>query len=41
MQWNPPSLENVSEDMVDQYFTPISAIEPELELPTKQREAFI
>ncbi|KAI3444750.1 hypothetical protein Pfo_001415 [Paulownia fortunei] len=39
-KWDPPSLEHVSQDMVDQYFTPLSAFEPELELPTKQREAF-
>lgn len=40
MQWDPPSLEHVSEDMVDQYFASLSAFEPELDLPTKQREAF-
>ncbi|XP_057806164.1 3-hydroxyisobutyryl-CoA hydrolase-like protein 1, mitochondrial [Salvia miltiorrhiza] len=40
-KWDPPSLEHVSEDMVDQYFTPLFAYEPELELPTNQREAFI
>lgn len=40
-KWDPPSLEHVSEDMVDRYFSPISALEPELELPTKQREAFL
>ncbi|XP_020551231.1 3-hydroxyisobutyryl-CoA hydrolase-like protein 1, mitochondrial isoform X3 [Sesamum indicum] len=39
-KWDPPSLEHVSQDMVDQYFSPLSAFEPELELPTKQREAF-
>ncbi|KAL0403122.1 UNVERIFIED_CONTAM: 3-hydroxyisobutyryl-CoA hydrolase-like protein 1, mitochondrial [Sesamum radiatum] len=39
-KWDPPSLEHVSQDMVDQYFSPLSAYEPELELPTKQREAF-
>ncbi|GFP80918.1 3-hydroxyisobutyryl-coa hydrolase-like protein 1 mitochondrial [Phtheirospermum japonicum] len=39
-KWDPPRLENVSQDMVDQYFTPLSAFEPELDLPTKQREAF-
>nr|CAN83437.1 hypothetical protein VITISV_000073 [Vitis vinifera] len=38
--WNPPSLEEVSSDMVDQYFSPISELEPELELPTTLREAF-
>ncbi|CAA0842713.1 3-hydroxyisobutyryl-CoA hydrolase-like protein 1-mitochondrial [Striga hermonthica] len=40
-KWDPPSLEHVSQDMVDQYFTRLSAFEPELDLPTKQREAFI
>lgn len=40
-KWNPPSLEQVSKDMVDQYFLPLSEFEPELELPTKLREAFI
>ncbi|KAL7610148.1 hypothetical protein Lser_V15G14181 [Lactuca serriola] len=39
-KWDPPSLEHVSKDMVDQYFSPISETEPELDLPTKQREAF-
>ncbi|KAK4403576.1 3-hydroxyisobutyryl-CoA hydrolase-like protein 1, mitochondrial [Sesamum angolense] len=39
-KWDPPSLEHVSQDMVDQYLSPLSAFEPELELPTKQREAF-
>ncbi|KAK4488545.1 hypothetical protein RD792_004309 [Penstemon davidsonii] len=40
-KWDPPSLEHVSEDMVDQYFSPLSAFEPELELSTKKREAFV
>uniref|UniRef100_A0A5B7BA93 3-hydroxyisobutyryl-CoA hydrolase n=1 Tax=Davidia involucrata TaxID=16924 RepID=A0A5B7BA93_DAVIN len=39
-KWNPPSLEQVSKDMVDQYFSSLSEHEPKLELPTKQREAF-
>ncbi|KAG4119457.1 hypothetical protein ERO13_D11G082000v2 [Gossypium hirsutum] len=39
-KWEPPSLEKVSDDMVDQYFAPLSESEPNLELPTKQREAF-
>ncbi|KAL3649426.1 hypothetical protein CASFOL_005829 [Castilleja foliolosa] len=39
-KWDPPRLENVSQDMVDQYFKPLSGFEPELDLPTKQREAF-
>ncbi|KAH7576258.1 hypothetical protein JRO89_XS01G0023600 [Xanthoceras sorbifolium] len=39
-KWNPSSLEQVSKDMVDQYFSPLSESEPDLELPTKLREAF-
>ncbi|KAG5626976.1 hypothetical protein H5410_012194 [Solanum commersonii] len=39
-KWNPPTLEKVTNDMVDQYFSPLTAFEPELELPTQQREAF-
>ncbi|KAK8476555.1 hypothetical protein V6N13_021005 [Hibiscus sabdariffa] len=39
-KWEPPSLEKVSNDMVDQYFAPLSESEPNLELPTEQREAF-
>ncbi|KAE9600764.1 putative 3-hydroxyisobutyryl-CoA hydrolase [Lupinus albus] len=39
-KWDPPTLEKVSEDMVDQYFLPLSESEPDLELPTKIREAF-
>ncbi|XP_057458170.1 3-hydroxyisobutyryl-CoA hydrolase-like protein 1, mitochondrial isoform X2 [Lotus japonicus] len=40
-KWDPPTLEKVSEDMVDQYFLPLSEFEPDLELPTKVREAFL
>lgn len=40
MQWNPPSLEQVSDDMVEHYFSPLNELEPDLDLPTKQREAF-
>ncbi|XVF22826.1 hypothetical protein REPUB_Repub12eG0204400 [Reevesia pubescens] len=32
-KWEPPSLEKVSNDMVDQYFVPLSESEPDLELP--------
>ncbi|KAE8734479.1 ATP-dependent caseinolytic protease/crotonase family protein isoform 2 [Hibiscus syriacus] len=39
-KWESSSLEKVSNDMVDQYFAPLSESEPNLELPTKQREAF-
>ncbi|XP_030965553.1 3-hydroxyisobutyryl-CoA hydrolase-like protein 1, mitochondrial isoform X4 [Quercus lobata] len=38
--WNPPSLEQVSKDMVEHYFSPLSKSEPDLELPTELREAF-
>ncbi|XP_061996460.1 3-hydroxyisobutyryl-CoA hydrolase-like protein 1, mitochondrial isoform X3 [Rosa rugosa] len=41
MQWDPPSVEKVTKDMVDQYFVPLSEFEPDLELPTESREAFI
>ncbi|KAI6706528.1 hypothetical protein NL676_009490 [Syzygium grande] len=34
-KWDPPSLDKVSEDMVDQYFSPLSELEPDLDLPTK------
>ncbi|KAF7825246.1 3-hydroxyisobutyryl-CoA hydrolase-like protein 1, mitochondrial [Senna tora] len=40
-KWDPPTLDRVSQDMVDQYFLPVSEFEPGLELPTKIREAFI
>ncbi|KAL6565885.1 hypothetical protein OROHE_004940 [Orobanche hederae] len=36
--WDPPSLEHVSQDMVDRYFSPITQFEPDLELPTKKPE---
>ncbi|XP_043718330.1 3-hydroxyisobutyryl-CoA hydrolase-like protein 1, mitochondrial isoform X3 [Telopea speciosissima] len=39
-QWEPPSLDQVSEGMVDSYFSPLNKLEPDLELPTKLREAF-
>ncbi|KAA8525592.1 hypothetical protein F0562_007447 [Nyssa sinensis] len=37
-KWDPPSLGEVTKDMVDCYFTPISEFEPELDLPTALRE---
>lgn len=40
-KWDPPTLEKVSQDMVDQYFIPLTEFEPDLELPTKSREAFL
>ncbi|KAL6513559.1 hypothetical protein OROGR_021045 [Orobanche gracilis] len=36
--WDPPSLDHVSQDMVDHYFSPITQFEPDLELPTKKSE---
>lgn len=41
MQWDPPSLAEVSKDMVDSYFSRLDEFEPELELPTAQREPFM
>ncbi|XP_010469172.1 PREDICTED: 3-hydroxyisobutyryl-CoA hydrolase-like protein 1, mitochondrial [Camelina sativa] len=38
-KWDPPSLENVSEDMVDDYFSALTATEPDLDLPIKLRES--
>ncbi|KAL5224536.1 hypothetical protein ABZP36_011175 [Zizania latifolia] len=40
-KWDPPALEYVSTDMVDSYFAPLGEFEPELKLPTEQREAFV
>lgn len=40
-KWNPSSLENVSDDMVDSYFIPLKESGPELELPVASREPFI
>ncbi|KAJ0963074.1 hypothetical protein J5N97_028196 [Dioscorea zingiberensis] len=40
-KWDPPSLDKVSEDMVECYFSPLDELEPELKLPTNLREAFI
>ncbi|MQM21072.1 hypothetical protein Taro_054104, partial [Colocasia esculenta] len=38
-KWDPPTLEEVSDDMVDFYFSPLGEFEPELKLPTQ--EAFL
>ncbi|CAN8254121.1 unnamed protein product [Cochlearia groenlandica] len=38
-KWDPPSLEKVSEDMVDEYFSPLTPSEPDLYLPIKLRES--
>ncbi|KAM5564677.1 hypothetical protein ABKV19_018977 [Rosa sericea] len=40
-KWDPPSLKEVSKDMVDCYFSPLPEVEPELELPTASREPFM
>ncbi|XP_010933711.1 small ribosomal subunit protein mS47 [Elaeis guineensis] len=40
-KWDPPSLEQVSDDMVEYHFSPLGEVEPELKLPTNLREAFI
>ncbi|XP_054784054.1 3-hydroxyisobutyryl-CoA hydrolase-like protein 1, mitochondrial [Prosopis cineraria] len=40
-KWDPPTLDKVSDDMVDQYFLPVSVSEPGLDLPAQIREAFI
>ncbi|XP_077234381.1 small ribosomal subunit protein mS47-like [Tasmannia lanceolata] len=40
-KWDPPSLGQVSKDMVDGFFSPLSEFDPELKLPTTLREAFI
>ncbi|WMV50874.1 hypothetical protein MTR67_044259, partial [Solanum verrucosum] len=39
-KWDPPSLEHVTNDMVDEYFSPLTSIEPDLELPIQQRKPF-
>ncbi|KAG2700337.1 hypothetical protein I3760_07G225800 [Carya illinoinensis] len=40
-KWDPPSLADVSKDMVDCYFSQLNEFEPELELPTALREPFM
>ncbi|KAK9699882.1 hypothetical protein RND81_08G201600 [Saponaria officinalis] len=37
-KWDPPTLGDVSKDMVDTIFSPLGAFESELELPTTLRE---
>lgn len=37
-KWDPPTLEDVSKDMVDCFFSPLSELESELDLPTSLRE---
>lgn len=38
-KWDPPTLEKVTEDMVDNYFSPLTPSEPDLDLPIKLRES--
>ncbi|GER46470.1 3-hydroxyisobutyryl-CoA hydrolase-like protein 1 [Striga asiatica] len=38
--WEPPSLEHVSQDMVDQYFSALSPFEPDLELNIMESPEF-
>ncbi|XP_059460566.1 small ribosomal subunit protein mS47 [Corylus avellana] len=40
-KWDPPCLAEVSEDMVDCYFSRLDELEPELELPTALREPYM
>ncbi|CAI0438543.1 unnamed protein product [Linum tenue] len=40
-KWDPPTLADVSTDMVDSYFSRLDEFEPELELPTATREPYI
>ncbi|XP_028807122.1 3-hydroxyisobutyryl-CoA hydrolase-like protein 2, mitochondrial [Neltuma alba] len=40
-KWDPPSLKEVSEDMVECYFSPFNEAESELELPTNLREPYM
>uniref|UniRef100_A0A803PSN5 3-hydroxyisobutyryl-CoA hydrolase n=1 Tax=Cannabis sativa TaxID=3483 RepID=A0A803PSN5_CANSA len=39
-KWDPPTLGQVTQDMVDRYFSPLSEFDADLELPTNLREAF-
>ncbi|KAF7830356.1 3-hydroxyisobutyryl-CoA hydrolase-like protein 2, mitochondrial [Senna tora] len=40
-KWDPPSLKEVPEDMVEHYFSPFDEVESELELPTTLREPYV
>ncbi|KAL1315296.1 hypothetical protein HN51_042069 [Arachis hypogaea] len=40
-KWDPPSLKDVSDDMVQSYFSPFSEVESELVLPTALREPYM
>ncbi|GAB2265241.1 hypothetical protein Dimus_000310 [Dionaea muscipula] len=39
-KWDPPSLDDVTNDMVDDYFSPLCEFEPELGLPVALREPY-
>lgn len=40
-KWDPPSLKEVPEDMVEYYFSPLSEVQSELVLPTALREPYM
>ncbi|RYR55324.1 hypothetical protein Ahy_A06g030564 [Arachis hypogaea] len=40
-KWDPPSLKDVSDDMVQSYFSPFNEVESELVLPTALREPYM
>ncbi|RDX85188.1 3-hydroxyisobutyryl-CoA hydrolase-like protein 2, mitochondrial, partial [Mucuna pruriens] len=40
-KWDPPSLKEISEDMVEYYLSPLSEVQSELVLPTALREPYI
>ncbi|XP_027331824.1 3-hydroxyisobutyryl-CoA hydrolase-like protein 2, mitochondrial [Abrus precatorius] len=40
-KWDPPTLKEISEDMVEFYFSPLSEVESELVLPTALREPYM
>lgn len=40
-KWDPPSLKEVSDDMVECYFSPFNEVESELVLPTALREPYM
>ncbi|KAL2963582.1 hypothetical protein AAZX31_17G209100 [Glycine max] len=40
-KWDPPRLKDISEDMVEYYFSPLSEVQSELVLPTALREPYM
>lgn len=38
LQWDPPTLDEVTKDMVDSHFSLLPEVEPELDLNTAVRE---